>query len=1142
MKSTNRLLTSPGERAVYGAYRFLRNVLWIPSSLIRLAGALVRRELPRGFLERQGLYQATRPLKNPLLWFHANSAGECVFCLPLIHRVVVEYNEKVLILVTVRSEDALELLQSSLPDRVLLVRAPEDSPFAVGRFLDHWRPCIGVMMSAWLAPNLVVMSAQAGVPLALLDGSIPAHIFHFWHERRALRALWQAMASCFQLIIPHSDVEVGRFRLMGATLSQMPGWCNDLSYACALSAPVANLWRPPVSQVTTLEALLAGRTTWLACHVAPADDGHLQQVHNQMRLAFPQLLTVHVHHGHEPANAVLTEWAAAGAKAVCSSAMPASLQGVEVLVVDTPWLTPLLMHICEVVYIGGAQFPGEHNYAVLAQAAVASCAVIASSAVMAHVQLAQELNNAAVSAAEDAAHAVRSAGVDAESLMPWHNSHHAGHTPRSQAPAEASPDSPAAVSVQSGAAATPTADASTTPRPTSPSGVGSGSFGRPRTASRQIIFSQDPAAAEAIAELPAASAGIPVAAPPRCIGVPQHSEAEAPSPAEPDGLADDTLSTGCSTPVLSRLREEASSEHGPDSRSLALALTSLDPSGSNAHTGNSQRMRSPAQPMTPPRGRSPSDGRSDAPSQVPFGLPLSRSPLRQRARPFPDPQPHANANGGSPSASSCSTPMCHSTPTSLHISVLHPDLSSLRGGPSPSSPADTVTATDESSFEPGTVTPSKLSGEASFAIAIATPSPLPCGPKPLAYDSPAHSPASSVFPWHQASAVVPSPMPLFEGISEGCGCAATGPGGACGPVIFDGGSPGGGVAASAEIAPTAAALPMVPPPPFQEGGSRALHGSEMESGAVQVATAAAPLPANVGLAKDSCTDAPSSRSMIGSERPLSRPTTGGSATPDLAAGASVSCPGAPPDVYPAPTSAFSSGAATCAVGEGTPQVNVLQLDCSATSRDSIAGGSPCEGSMSPVATPAGLNNIRLTRARSGAAAEAAAEPEADTATTADMWAGASPFLSVMGGHTPAFEQANQLAQSEPATPAPEKPASLPVANVPLPAVSPARANRRVTVRRALLRYSDNYLLSAMHLPHHPEGPAVLLLNQPEGLLEAVSSLLREPITRQSRGYVAVQAAARLSSSLVSTIWDVLDGSVLEPALLSFEGPAAPPAI
>jgi hypothetical protein len=94
---------------------------------------------------------------------------------------------------------------------------------------------------------------------------------------------------------------------------------------------------------------------------------------------------------------------------------------------------------------------------------------------------------------------------------------------------------------------------------------------------------------------------------------------------------------------------------------------------------------------------------------------------------------------------------------------------------------------------------------------------------------------------------------------------------------------------------------------------------------------------------------------------------------------------------------------------------------------------------------------------------------------------------------------------------------------------------RVTVRRALLRYSSNYLLSAMHLPQHPEGPAVMLLSQADALFETISSLFREPVMRQSRGYVAVQAAARLSGSLVSTIWDVLDGSVLEPALLSFEG-------
>lgn len=438
--------------------------------------------------------------------------------------------------------------------------------------------------------------------------------------------------------------------------------------------------------------------------------------------------------------------------------------------------------------------------------------------------------------------------------------------------------------------------------------------------------------------------------------------------------------------------------------------------------------------MTPPRGSSPSDEGSGAHTQIPFGLPLSRSPLRHRVRPFPDPQPHSSANPGSPSASSCSTPMCHSTPTSLHVSVLHPDLSSLRGGPSPSSP-DTVTATDESSFEQGTVTPCKLSGEAS--LAIATPSPLPCGPKPLLYDSPAHSPASSVFPWHP-NPVAPSPVAMFEGISEGCGRSAQSHSSVCIPVIsmgFDSCSPAGGASAPVEQATAGTVPPLMQLPPFGEGGVRPMYGADNESGAVQATTATASLPTSMALAKDTCADAPASRSMIGSERPLSRPTTGGSAAADLATGASVSCSGVAPgagavlDALAASVTSMSGGAG-CPAGDGSGQVNILQLDCTA-SRDSIAGGSPCEGCMSPVATPAGLNNIRLPRGRVGAPAESAIDADGDTGTTADMWAGASPFLSIRGGNTPAADQAQQAVASELASPAPEKPLDQAVAPVPV---------------------------------------------------------------------------------------------------------------
>jgi hypothetical protein len=81
-----------------------------------------------------------------------------------------------------------------------------------------------------------------------------------------------------------------------------------------------------------------------------------------------------------------------------------------VLVVDTPWSLQLLMCVCELIFIGPVALPGDQNYTLMSHAALSSCAIVASASVAAHVQLAQELNNAAVNAAEDAAHAVRTAG------------------------------------------------------------------------------------------------------------------------------------------------------------------------------------------------------------------------------------------------------------------------------------------------------------------------------------------------------------------------------------------------------------------------------------------------------------------------------------------------------------------------------------------------------------------------------------------------------------------------------------------------------------------------------------------------------------------------------------------------------------
>lgn len=57
--------------------------------------------------------------------------------------------------------------------------------------------------------------------------------------------------------------DVGRFRIFGTRMQQMPGWCSDLKHAAALGSSVWHLWKPKQEDMLQLrkgghsQALLA---------------------------------------------------------------------------------------------------------------------------------------------------------------------------------------------------------------------------------------------------------------------------------------------------------------------------------------------------------------------------------------------------------------------------------------------------------------------------------------------------------------------------------------------------------------------------------------------------------------------------------------------------------------------------------------------------------------------------------------------------------------------------------------------------------------------------------------------------------------------------------------------------------------------
>ncbi len=82
------------------------------------------------------------------------------------------------------------------------------------------------------------------VRLALINAHMDPKDLLRWHAQRHTRRTLGEVLEKFSLIIPQSDVDVGRFRIFGASMRQMPGWCNELKYAAQMGGSVWHLWKP----------------------------------------------------------------------------------------------------------------------------------------------------------------------------------------------------------------------------------------------------------------------------------------------------------------------------------------------------------------------------------------------------------------------------------------------------------------------------------------------------------------------------------------------------------------------------------------------------------------------------------------------------------------------------------------------------------------------------------------------------------------------------------------------------------------------------------------------------------------------------------------------------------------------------------
>ncbi len=119
--------------------------------------------------ERFGKYP--QPQAEGAIWLHAVSVGETRAAAPLVERIAKSHPALPIVItsMTPTGRETAELLYGKFATICYL---PYDYPFAVKRFLDHFRPKIGLLMETELWFNLIHLCRDASVPLYLVNARL----------------------------------------------------------------------------------------------------------------------------------------------------------------------------------------------------------------------------------------------------------------------------------------------------------------------------------------------------------------------------------------------------------------------------------------------------------------------------------------------------------------------------------------------------------------------------------------------------------------------------------------------------------------------------------------------------------------------------------------------------------------------------------------------------------------------------------------------------------------------------------------------------------------------------------------------------------------------------------------------------------
>ncbi|ANY89692.1 MULTISPECIES: lipid IV(A) 3-deoxy-D-manno-octulosonic acid transferase [Pseudomonas] len=293
------------------------------------------------------------PMHQGGIWVHAVSVGESIAAAPMIRALLKAYPDLPITL-TCMTPTGSERIRAMFADepRIQHCYLPYDLPWAAGRFLDHVRPRLGIIMETELWPNHIHQCTKRGIPVALANARLSERSARGYARFAGLTG---PMLAEMSLIAVQTEAEAERFRSLGARPE-----CVQVTGSIKFDLKIDEQLQPRARALREQWGA-EQRPVWIAASTHDGEDALILQAHRELLQVHGDALLILVPRHPERFDAVHALCREQFETVRRSSGAPVSGQ-TAVLLGDTMGELLFLYALADIAFVGGSLVAtGGHN-------------------------------------------------------------------------------------------------------------------------------------------------------------------------------------------------------------------------------------------------------------------------------------------------------------------------------------------------------------------------------------------------------------------------------------------------------------------------------------------------------------------------------------------------------------------------------------------------------------------------------------------------------------------------------------------------------------------------------------------------------------------------------------------------------------